>query len=183
LSGVLGKTAYSDSYGHPTNAHDSSILGPALGGALARPCVSYPSLFARNTIFDKFPFLLPNLVCAAILACGVTIGILFLEETHQDLKYRRDYGLEAGQWILRRFQKSPEYESIADKLGVAGMEEFQFLIEDEPPGYRTTEGSPRMPSSRALSPVKMESQRKPRGVQKAFTRQVILNIIGYGILA
>ena len=151
---------------------------------MAQPCVSYPTVFARGTIFDKFPFLLPNLVCAVILACGVIVGILFLEETHQDLKHRRDYGLEAGQWILRRLQKGPKYEPIVDKLGVAGMDEVQVLIEDEsPPGYRTTEGSPRMPSSRALSPVKTESQRKPRGVQRAFTRQVILNIIGYGLLA
>jgi hypothetical protein len=150
---------------------------------LAQPCVSYPSIFPRNTIFDKFPFLLPNLVCAVILGCGVTIGILFLEETHQDLKYRRDYGLEAGKWILRHLQKGPRYEALVDKLGVAGMEEVQVLIDDEPPGYRTTEGSPRMPSSRALSPVKTESQRKPRGVQKAFTKQVILTIIGYGLLA
>ena len=69
-----------------TNVPSRSILGPALGGALAQPCDSYPTLFARGSIFDRFPFLLPNLVCAIILAFGVLIGILFLEETHE--RYR-----------------------------------------------------------------------------------------------
>ncbi|MCJ1390264.1 hypothetical protein MMC18_003122 [Xylographa bjoerkii] len=163
-----------------------SILGPALGGALAQPCLNYPSVFSRGTIFDQFPFLLPNLVCAIILACGVTIGILFLEETHQDLKNRRDLGLEAGKWLLQLFRREPVQLPIVDKAADGSGDEVRSLLEDElPPGYRTTDGSPRMPSSRALSPTKAElgARRKPRGVQKAFTKQVILNIIGYGLLA
>lgn len=59
-----------------------SIIGPAMGGALAQPCVNYPWLFSRNTLFDRFPFLLPNLVCIVVLICGIVVGFLFLEETH-----------------------------------------------------------------------------------------------------
>ncbi|MCJ1284661.1 hypothetical protein MMC26_003996 [Xylographa opegraphella] len=163
-----------------------SILGPALGGALAQPCLSYPSVFPRGTIFDRFPFLLPNLICAVILACGVTIGILFLEETHQELKDRRDYGLEAGKWLLRPFRREPERFPIVDKDAEGSCDEANSLLGDElPPGYRTTDGSPRIPSSRTPSPMKAEAdaRRKPRAAQKAFTKQVILNIIGYGLLA
>ena len=123
-------------------------------------------------------------MCAVILACGVTIGILFLEETHQELKYRRDPGLEAGEWILRQFQRQPKYVTIVDKAGEVDMDDVRSLLEDElPPGYRTTEGSPQIPSSPALLPVKSEMPRQPRGVQKAFTKQVVLNIVGYGLLA
>ena len=163
-----------------------SILGPALGGALAQPCLNYPSVFPRGTIFDRFPFLLPNLICAVILACGVTVGILFLEETHQELKDRKDFGLEAGKWLFRFFRRKAVLSPIADKDADGICDETHSLLGDEfPPGYRTTDGSPRIPSSRALSPMKAEAdaRRKPRGVQKAFTKQVILNIIGYGLLA
>ncbi|MCJ1477458.1 hypothetical protein MMC13_006130 [Lambiella insularis] len=166
---------------------NGSILGPALGGTLAQPCLNYPTIFLRGTIFDRFPFLLPNLVCAIILACGVAIGVLFLQETHQEKKERRDIGLEAGEWILRHFRSDPECQPIADKAKSATLyDELRALVDDaSPPGYRTTDGSPRMPSSRAQSPTKVESdaRSKPRGVSKAFTKQVILNIAGYGLLA
>ena len=161
-----------------------SILGPALGGALAQPCINYPQLFARGTIFDKFPFLLPNLVCTLILVCGVIIGILFLEETHQDIKHRRDIGVEAGKWILSFFGWDEEQPVSCDKFKDANFEETLSLLEDDlPPGYRTHESSPRLPSSRAHSPTKTEKQERSHGARKAFTRQVIVNIVGYGILA
>ncbi|KAL8802612.1 MAG: hypothetical protein Q9182_003703 [Xanthomendoza sp. 2 TL-2023] len=171
-----------------------SILGPLIGGALAEPCKNYPSLFAQQKLFEKYPFLLPNIVCASVLVIGILIGILFLEETHQEKKYKRDYGLEAGRKILSLFNRKKHSEAV-DKFHDANFEEAHSLMEDEaPPGYCTTEGSPRYPSSRSLSPaappytrteLKVRSQKKHQapGVQKAFTRPVIIHIIGYGILA
>ena len=164
-----------------------SILGPALGGALAQPCENYPALFARDTLFDRHPFLLPNLVCAIILAGGVLIGILFLEETHEEMKHNRDVGLEIGRWILTRLGGSQIQQPVFDKAGDANLDESQSLLEDElPPGYRTTDGSPRLPSSRAQSPESKSNaarENKPRGMPRAFSKQVVLNIVGYGILA
>jgi len=124
-----------------------------------------------------------------VLAIGVVIGVLFLEETHESKKYRRDVGLEAGKWLLRKVRSRPE-PIILSK----GSEPHVVLLEDEaPPGYRTTEGSPRQPSSRSQSPMTAPVDKKsvggrsatgkPRGVAKAFTRQVILTIAGFGLLA
>lgn len=158
---------------------------------MAQPCISYPNLFSRGTVFDRYPFLLPNLVCAAILAVGVLVGILFLEETHEQKKHRRDWGLEGGKWILRHFSKRSSSDSF-DKAGDANMEESRSLLEDDqPPGYQTTEGSPRDPSSRSQSPSTVHSKllkhegptKTLSGVHLTFTKQVILNIAGYGILA
>lgn len=173
--------------------YQRSILGPALGGALAQPCVSYPNWFARGTIFDHYPFLLPNLVCAIVLGLGVLIGILFLEETHEHLKHRRDVGLEVGQWILKRLRSrtGPPPFKKADETNI---EEVRSLLEDDlPPSYCTREGSPCSDLSRAQSPdpkrmacqTKSEKRidSKSRGAQQAFTKQVMLNIIGYGLLA
>ncbi|KAL9120501.1 MAG: hypothetical protein Q9187_002944 [Circinaria calcarea] len=171
------------------------LLGGLAGTGLSMMIFGFaPNLFvallgrALGGLLNGYPFLLPNLVCAVILACGVVIGILFLEETHVELKDRRDVGLEAGRWILSHFKRSPAYAQEFDKAADANMDESRSLLEDDlPPGYRTTDGSPRHPSSRAESPDssfhKLERTSRPMGMQKAFTKQVVLNIVGYGILA
>ena len=163
-----------------------SIIGPALGGALAQPRESFPDVFPKDSPFDRYPFLLPNLACTIILVCGVAIGILFLKETHEDLKHRRDWGLELGELIVRHLtgkQPKPRVELPSDKAHGAYIEETVSLIEDDdpPPGYRTSEVSPS--SSRSHSPASLGRSRQPRAAQKAFARPVIMIIVGYGILA
>lgn len=175
-----------------------SILGPTLGGALARPVLNYPSLFAHGTIWDRFPYLLPNLVCTVIVSIGVVIGILFLEETHAEKKYRRDPGLEAGKWLVARLsrcaEKKPSHSEKSRLVEDGEESEVASLLsqdeEDQPPGYCTTESSPKIPTTQSnqspetldLNDVRVvRKARKP--VTKAFTKQVVRNIVGYGILA
>jgi hypothetical protein len=121
----------------------------------------------------------------------VVIGVLFLEETHAEKKYRRDIGLEAGRWITSKFCRCTESKpSRCEKL--ADADEVLSLLGDEeqPPGYRTNEGSPNLPSTPSPEPQESldlgASAIAPRpklAATKAFTRQVVLNIVGYGILA
>lgn len=63
-----------------------TIIGPAIGGTLARPAVSLPSLFSSHGVFAKLPYLLPNLICALLLLISILAGYFLLEETHPDLK-------------------------------------------------------------------------------------------------
>ena len=65
-----------------------TIIGPAIGGTLARPAVSLPSLFSSHGTFAKFPYLLPNLICALLLVISILAGYFLLEETHPDLKHK-----------------------------------------------------------------------------------------------
>lgn len=169
----------------------SSILGPTLGGALAKPVQNYPSLFASGSVWEKFPYLLPNLVCTVIVTCGVVGGVLFLEETHAEKKYRRDIGLEAGRWIVSRFCRCAEPKAARGEKVVDFDEVLSLLDEDDqPPGYRSSEGSPKLPSTPSpelhealdLNTPTLVRGSKP-AVTKAFTKQVVLNIVGYGILA
>ncbi|RMZ91434.1 hypothetical protein DV736_g1325, partial [Chaetothyriales sp. CBS 134916] len=92
-----------------------SIIGLAMGGALAVPCESYPWLFCKGALFDKYPFLLPNLVCVVILAFGICIGLLFLEETHGEEKNRRDIGLETGIFIPSEITGKPASPTNTEK--------------------------------------------------------------------
>ncbi len=56
-----------------------SIFGPGLGGALARPASTMPSLFGDSAFFNRFPYALPNLVVGACFLCGIIVAFLFLQ--------------------------------------------------------------------------------------------------------
>ncbi|KAH6638775.1 major facilitator superfamily domain-containing protein [Boeremia exigua] len=57
------------------------IIGSAMGGFLAQPAVFYPSAFAKDGLFGKYPYLLPNLVAAIGIVLAIVQGMFFLEET------------------------------------------------------------------------------------------------------
>lgn len=169
----------------------SSIIGSGLGGTLAQPVKSYPTVFAPGTLFDRYPYLLPNIVCTAVVVFGLVVGILFLEETHEDKRYRRDYGLELGRYITSRFRTQRPEESVTAKLGYF-EETLSFLAEDDqPPDYRSTEPLPRLRCSNAPASEPphqaLDARHAPaRGqlsLYSMFSKQVILNVVGYGILA
>ncbi|KAE8367942.1 major facilitator superfamily domain-containing protein [Aspergillus caelatus] len=63
-----------------------TIIGPAIGGLLAKPAEGFPSLFNRDGLFGSFPYLLPNLVCSVLLFLSIIFSWLFLEETHPDMQ-------------------------------------------------------------------------------------------------
>ena len=63
-----------------------TIIGPAIGGTFANPTKAFPGTFSEDGIFGNFPWLLPNLICAALMLVSIVCGYLWLEETHPDLK-------------------------------------------------------------------------------------------------
>lgn len=168
------------------HAENSSIIGPIIGGVLAEPCKTLPSLFPAGTIWEKFPYLLPNLFSALAVFCGVIIGLLFLEETHEEKRHNRDRGLEFGKYLLSMLPWNHEKRV---QLPIA-KGDCQPLLVDTPellPGYQSTENSPKLKSmsSRGLPEALDMPLPRVRGPShnKVFTRTVMLNIISYGILA
>ncbi|KVH92041.1 Major facilitator superfamily [Cynara cardunculus var. scolymus] len=71
---ALGLSSISTSWGI------GLIVGPALGGFLAQPAEKFPSLVSPDSLFGRFPYLLPCL-CISIFALVVTIGAIWLPET------------------------------------------------------------------------------------------------------
>ncbi|KAJ5092204.1 hypothetical protein NUU61_007074 [Penicillium alfredii] len=63
-----------------------TIIGPAIGGLLAKPSEGFPSVFPPDGLFGKFPYLLPNLVCSVLLLFSIVGSWLFLQETHPDMQ-------------------------------------------------------------------------------------------------
>jgi MFS family permease len=58
-----------------------TIVGPILGGGLARPAIQYPNLFSSTGLFGYFPFLLPCLASAILSGISLFLGMLYLKET------------------------------------------------------------------------------------------------------
>ena len=120
---------------------------------------------------------------------GLTVGILFLEETHEDRKYDQDRGREAGQWILRHLWKREAEAAFSDKD--AALDEMRSMLDDHShnaPAYRSTDSSPTLCSTRTSMSeppsfsLEKEISAAPT-VRQAFTKQVCLNVVCYGILA
>ncbi|PWY72525.1 MFS general substrate transporter [Aspergillus sclerotioniger CBS 115572] len=63
-----------------------TIIGPAIGGLLAKPAEGFPFLFSPNGLFARFPYLLPNLVCSVLLLCSIISSWFLLNETHPDMQ-------------------------------------------------------------------------------------------------
>ncbi len=180
------------------------MIGPAIGGALARPCKFYPNIFLPGSIWDRYPYLLPNLFSAVAVFIGLVVGILFLEETHPIKKHEADRGVILGQKLLARL--SWQKRSVESKKLQMLEEEEPLLDSDEQlPGYQTTETSPRLLSSDdqatlpALGPLSAaDGQDRPADLSipessarsktcgsssGIFTKPIILNTISFGILA
>lgn len=165
-----------------------------IGGALARPCISYPEIFARGTIWDRYPYLLPNLFSAVTVFIGVIIGILFLEETHAMKKTERDRGREIGDYLASKLAKlgtchhsdrAPEKQGLLrDERYDSGLVDDLSDEEETLPLYQSQESSPRMqpqPDPELAQPAPSHGPGTPGF--KTFTKPVIMNIISYGILA
>ncbi|KAJ4320983.1 hypothetical protein N0V84_005564 [Fusarium piperis] len=63
-----------------------TIIGPSIGGLLASPHESWPETFPTGCLFQRFPYLLPNLICSGLLLVSIVLGFFFLVETHPDMQ-------------------------------------------------------------------------------------------------
>ncbi|KAL9579900.1 MAG: hypothetical protein Q9212_004817 [Teloschistes hypoglaucus] len=132
-----------------------SIFGPGFGGALANPAARYQVF--DNGFFREFPFALPNIVACLFFFVGLISGALFLKETLETKKHRRDYGRVIGKAIVRSFRKKPK--------------KHRLLIDEE----QSASLLKRSPTS-SVSNVK--ASKKP-----VFSKQSNINLLTYTLLA
>ena len=78
-----------------------AVFGPALGGLLADPAGTYPSVFGDVKWMKRWPYLLPNLASALTVFLSLITVVFSLDETLADGMDRRDYGRIFSTKILR----------------------------------------------------------------------------------
>ncbi|RLV96527.1 putative membrane protein [Spathaspora sp. JA1] len=126
-----------------------AIIGPAIGGSkyLTHPSPNNPyhnpdgdksMSILTNSLYQKFitkyPYALSNIVVALFLWFSLICGILFLEETHEVYKYRHDYGVDLGDWLLSKIGIStpirPWQENYNNQKLTASINETTTLLSD-----------------------------------------------------
>lgn len=151
---------------------------------MTEPTINYPSIFPPGGLLSRYPYLLPNLVSACILILGITVGILFLEETHGALKEKPDIGIIAGRKLVAFFKwreiRESKYEGPNRYDSPPSNESQRLLSGNEEPNL--AEGYETFTPVGPVVGVQRKST-KPPPVVKAFTPPVIHLIISYGILA
>ena len=170
----------------------SGIIGAVIGGTLADPVKNYPSMFGQNDFLTAHPYFLPNAVCTGIVMLGLTVGFLFLEETHEEKRNQSDIGLNIGRYLLRAIPFLGSKPAEDDD-----SEEARRLANDEKGDYLAIPTSPQMTASRATSSdepalptsekdeiLAQESSPEPKvAFYKSLTKQIKLIIVSYGLLA
>ena len=163
-----------------------------IGGALAKPVENLPSIFAPGSLWDRFPYFLPNLFSAICVTVGVVIGLLFLEETHSEKKLERDRGVELGNLLLSYL---PGNRAAVSPAKEAEEQPLLFEAEESLPGYLTNGSAAASSSASASSsseqaPIDLgEASCSPgsnadtKATTKIFTKPVLTIIASYGILA
>jgi len=131
-----------------------SIFGPSIGGALANPLDVTPGdEGSGRSLFERFPYALPNIVSAIFFAIGITTGLLYLEETLETKQGSRDHGLVLGRKLNkfagRCFKKTKEVlhlQSTASKSKTAEAEPLlKPTTEDEENALQSTPTKPQAP--------------------------------------
>ncbi|KAH7119733.1 major facilitator superfamily domain-containing protein [Dendryphion nanum] len=156
------------------------IIGPILGGLLADPAGSYPSIFGPGSRIGgkngigwmlKWPYALPNLVNAIFLLFAACSVIFFLEETSELSKHKPDPGLRIGR-LIRRFilreNISEGYMPIpTDDARVTDVE-----LQQTPTSVHIPAGAFDKPINRNKLPFR-----------RIWTRNLIVTFISHGLLA
>lgn len=156
-----------------------SILGPTIGGALANPLNVTPGEQRPNgSLLEIFPYALPNMVSACFFAVGITVGILFLEETLESVKGRRDYGLVLGRKL-----------TTLVKTHVVKIEEALHIRSKQQKDLPNGETEPLLKNQRIDTDeddgglYETKPKLAPPTWREVITRQAFINLIVYTLLA
>jgi Major Facilitator Superfamily len=171
-----------------------SIIGAALGGYLSQPSQFYPAIFPPGGLFDRYPYLLPNLVAVGFIFVAIIQGYVFLKETNPRVQSqsRQEQDEDSGPVDERTpLQPSVRRGSVKDVIGT-GTRRPSFISGSMPtmsePSFNIRRGSvttfheirdikPRVPEIEHITGIDHSEQ-----PIKAFNHAVILWIIALAIM-
>lgn len=148
-----------------------SVFGPILGGVLSNPYQVDPRKPHGKHLLERFPYLLPNIVAAALFTLGIIVGWLFLQETLQSRKHHQDLGLRTGAKLTAFFQSM----TYPGRTGKAEEADRKPLLGQRKMFHDETEQT-------LLEASEATKDRKPR-IRDVLTYQTTLNLVVYTCLA
>ncbi|OAX40297.1 MFS general substrate transporter [Rhizopogon vinicolor AM-OR11-026] len=91
-----------------------AVVGPLIGGTLARPQDHWPGLFA-HPFWGRYPYFLPSAVSACLLFLAFSLQLFFLEET-LPIKHRQKWGISSSADSETLAQKSMAHMPLRSML-------------------------------------------------------------------
>jgi MFS family permease len=151
-----------------------SVVGPALGGAMANPLRRPPNNTTDGPFLWRFPYALPNMVIAGFFLGGIVVGVLFLRETLESKKNQRDWGILLGEKLVDSFNNS--------------VTRMKLLIRGGPL-YTPLPTSPGYHQLRKVEDLESKANKRnsakdpPLSYRSVLTKQTILLLTSYTLLA
>lgn len=143
-----------------------SVFGPAFGGFFARPAEQYPDFFGHIEYFKRYPFALPNLMACVIFFISFMTALLFLQETLDTKRHKRDWGLVLGEKLTRSFKRSK----------ASPRRRRHSFVDDEA-------SAPLLAESAMSSSDNIAVTAETVTLGEIFTRQTSINLLSYMIMA
>lgn len=160
------------------------MLGPVVGGFLADPATLYPSLFPPDSVWIRYPFLLPNTAVALLQVISFIVACLYLPETHPHLPTQPSLWLHVRQALgsllgKRASQTKGQYAPVPGGVEDASTQEEENARNEDDDSAHELQGM-------ATEEEQPECQGEASPEQKAkrvFTPHVMLQIISVSLLA
>lgn len=89
----------------PMSQNVGIVAGALVGGLLADPAATWPGVWGGIGWATRWKFALPNIISAGILAVSWILVFLFLQETQEKRRSRRDWGIEVRRTVQGRIRK------------------------------------------------------------------------------
>ncbi|KAI0007445.1 MFS general substrate transporter [Xylariaceae sp. FL0662B] len=169
------------------------IVGPILGGVLSDPAGSYPDTFGEVDFFLKFPYATPNLVSASFLSIALVMCWMFLEETHDSFRNRRDWGITLRRKIASLFRRNKD--AIAYTPLHSRDTSISISVEMSPTTPRHSSDEPPPPPPPPALAVAASNNKKGTTTshhrrytrtlpfRRIFTRNVVFTLVAHFFLA
>lgn len=82
-----------------------------IGGHLANPVENLPFMLRKGTLWETFPYLLPNLVVVVSIMTSGLLEFLFLEDSHPEMQNQPDLGRKISRWFWKKVGANDQAKS------------------------------------------------------------------------
>lgn len=166
------------------------VVGPVIGGYLADPVAAFPNVFGPgSTLGGKdgvgwmtaYPYSLPNLFSGVFIFISAMSVVFGLDETHEALRHKPDYGRRIGKLItgiICRSQRNTDgYSRVApdetEMQATPGQHVVPRSVSD--PEQQTS------PTATTATDPKTTPAKSP--FRRILTRNVLLTLTAHHLLA
>ena len=155
-----------------------------IGGHLADPVKNLATIFHKGSVWEDFPYLLPNLIVVLFIMTSGLLGFFFLEESHPQMQNQSDVGRKISSWFGKKIAQLFGCVDRKGYLTLTTIEHPIILADVNNDHIKGEEASlENADEIEAHPPIASTQTDLPRPTTPAYTWEVILQILTVSLLA